>query len=99
MMQFTVKLAFRVFEKTNANVPTQYKAVAFEHMDIVRKVMNALNYLRGAGHSPFLRRSFKRIQQSIDPKIYEITYSCSGQDINMGKQYVKITPDMELHKT
>lgn len=81
-----LRVAFRVYERFNADVPDTFKTVAFEHFTILRKVMKAVHLLSTpTGHyTPLVRQNWTK-DNSIDPKIYTVNYKCSLKDEAIGR--------------
>ena len=83
-----IRVAFRVYERFNADVPEQFKTAAFEHFTILRKVMKAVHLLASATglYTSLMRINWTK-DASIDPKIYTINYKCGVKDEAIGRTY------------
>jgi hypothetical protein len=77
-----LKIAFRVYERFHAAVPTLLRDKAFEHMGIVRKLRQCLHGLQGEWYSPLCLESMEKDKRSIDPKIYTLRFSTAISDNN-----------------
>jgi len=96
-----LRVAFRVYERFNAEVPDTIKTAAFGHFAILRKVMKAIHGLSSAtGHyNPLIRTSWTK-DNSIDPKIYTVNYKCGLKDEVIGRQYAQLSlTDHEIELT
>jgi len=72
-------VAFKVWEKFNAAVPQQHSLQAFDHLNILWKIMKAIHSLESdkdntdTSFSKIIRRSMVKEQDFIDPKVYTLT--------------------------
>lgn len=79
----TVRVAFRIYERSHATVPEVFKNVAMKHLNIVQNIMEVLHGLQGENRNMLIRTSFHR-NQNPDPKVYTITFSCAALDSEVG---------------
>lgn len=90
MLTVRIRVAFRVFERLNDLVPTEFKDEAIAHFDILQKVMRAVHGLYSEHYGQLIRQSFTK-GQSIDPKIYDVTYTCTMNDKSLQPDETEIT--------
>ncbi len=85
-----IRVAFRVFERLNDLVPTEFRDEALAHFDILQKVMRAVHGLHSEHFGQLIRQSFTK-GQSIDPKIYDVAYTCTMNDKSLQPDETEIT--------
>lgn len=81
----SVRVAFRVYERFNALVPTSFQSAAFEHLAVIKQLGAALHGLKGEQRSPLVRRTLRKNRESIDPKVYELSFECVKKDSDVGR--------------
>lgn len=79
-IQINIKVAFRVYERLNTSVPTALRDQAFRHFNILQSIMQVIHGIEGDFYSPLTRVSFSKEVNSIDPKVYNITFETAISD-------------------
>lgn len=85
-MTVSIRVAFRVFEKLNGDVPTQFKDEALAHYNILQDVMKCIHGMKSEHYGHLIRTSWAK-DQSIDPKIYNVDFSCTMSDASLENDY------------
>jgi hypothetical protein len=82
-----IRVAFRVYEKFNASVPTLLQTQSFAHFVVLKKLMNVLHgYKGGSQYSALIRISWQK-EPSVDPKVYAINFTCMIKDTGIATAY------------
>ena len=77
--QFVLRIGFKIHERTSSINTEEYRLKALEHLDIVKKIADALN--GSASENTF---GYTRTAQSQeirgDYRIYSLTFECIGYE-------------------
>lgn len=71
----TLRVAFRVYERTHSKTQTVFRDKALEHLDTLEAMHKALQGSEGECFSKLKRNSFTNVQRA-DLRVYTLTYSC-----------------------
>jgi len=75
----TLRIAFRVWERTHSVTDTDFRPVGLAHLDILKAIHSAINNTKGEFFSPLTRVSFANAQRA-DLRVYTFIYSTEYYD-------------------
>lgn len=84
----TLRLGFKVYERSHNKANPVYKAQALEHLQLIKDIQKELQGLEGEIFSPLIRTSFTRVP-SIKHREYIITYRTVLYDDSGSKPLIK----------
>lgn len=75
IVRFTITYADKVYERAVTSAPPSYKNKALAHLDVIKKIRNAVE---DASHASYSFPECKEIIQlrRIEPRMYEIVFEC-----------------------
>lgn len=81
----SVRVAFRLFERTHSKTATPYRDEALAHLDTVRNVHAALQGLTGTNFSALSRTAYNN-EKRADLRVYRMTYATIVEDDGTGSE-------------
>lgn len=72
-VQITLRLAFRVFERTHNIASSQYRQIGLAHLNVIDKVKWALHGLSGADFDKISHRLFST-EPRADLRVYQLSF-------------------------
>ena len=77
---FTLKIAFKVFNRSNNLTNPDIKEQALGHLDVITRIAKAVEALKASEHySPPQRKNLTTRRQA-DPRVYELNFDCLVYD-------------------
>lgn len=76
----SVRLAFRVFERTHSKATSNFRNEGLAHLDTIQAVHNALNGLDGDNFSALIRSGYEN-EKRADLRVYNLFYTVSYCDV------------------
>lgn len=79
-LNLTVRVAFRLYERTSSITNATYQGQALEHLDKLRDIHAALNGLAGTNFSALQRTQYWSNEKRADIRVYQASYGTLLED-------------------
>jgi hypothetical protein len=79
-LQITIRVAFRLFERTHSVTADMYRDAALTHLDMLRDVHAQLNGLTGTNFSALTRTQYWSNEKRADIRVYQCSYGTILED-------------------